>query len=133
MKKILSIAIGLLFITNLSAQEDKKLRFGLSTAPSLNWYKTDLSTISHDGLGVGFQWGLDLEYKINKIASVYTGLKLANDNGSLAFREQDTVGYKLNDKNDFVTDSAANFNILLNRNYKAKFLLDESNVQHLRL
>lgn len=122
MKKILSLALAFLFIANLSAQDDKKIRFGLSAAPSLNWYKTDLSTISYDGLGIGFQWGLDLEYKINNIASIYTGLKLANDNGKLAFRTQDSVGYRINDRDEFVTDTALNFNLLTNRNYKANYV-----------
>ena len=122
MKKILSIALGLMLISNLTAQDDKKVRFGLSTAPSLNWYKTDLATISYDGLGIGFQWGLDLEYRLSDNASIYGGLKLSNDNGKLAFREQDSVGYRLNDKDEFVADTAKNFNILLNRRYRANYV-----------
>ena len=123
MKKILSIAIGLLFISNISAQdEEKDIRFGLSAAPSVNWYKTDETTLERDGVGIGFQWGLDLEFKINDIASFYTGLKLTNDFGSLAFREIDSVGYRVNEQDVFVTDSTYDFNILLSRTYKASYV-----------
>lgn len=122
MKKILSIVVGLIFISNLSAQEDKKIRFGLSATPSVNWYKTDLATVSHNGLGIGFNWGLDLEYKLSNNASLFMGLKLANDNGKLAFREQDSLIYRLDNQKNFSDDAANTTYMLLERNYKANYV-----------
>ena len=125
MKKILSIAIGLLFISNISAQEDKKVRFGLSATPSISWFKPENKKLyEYDGTKIGFNWGLDLEYKLNDIASLYFGLKLVNDGGKLAFI--DSVGYQLSPKGDqFIENesvSSENFYLLKERNYSTKYI-----------
>ena len=126
MKKILSIAVGLLFIANISAQEDKKVRFGLSVAPSVNWYKPENKRVfEYNGPGIGFQWGLDLEYKLNDIASIYTGLKLTNDAGKISFT-QDSVGYQLSPKADKFIDNESitsdNFYLLKERSYRVNYV-----------
>lgn len=125
MKKILSIAVGLLFIANLSAQDDKKIRFGLSATPSINWYKPENKKLyEYNGTAIGFQWGLDFEYKLNDVASFYTGLKLTNDAGKIAFI--DSVGYQLSPKGDkFISNNSTtsdNFYLLKERSYRVNYV-----------
>lgn len=122
MKKVFAAAIVLLFTTNLVGQ-DKDIRFGLSAAPSLNWYKPeDLQKFKSNGVGLGFSWGLDVEYRISDIASFYAGLKVNNDRGKLTFL--DSVGYELVDgkfKSSAPVDSN-NFYLLYDRSYRVNYV-----------
>ncbi|MFP5471348.1 MAG: outer membrane beta-barrel protein [Bacteroidia bacterium] len=122
MKKFFAAAITLLFATNIVAQ-DKDIRFGLSATPSLNWYKPeDLQKFKSNGVGLGFGWGLDVEFKISDIASFYTGLKLNNDRGKLTFL--DSLGYELIDGKFSASTpvDSNNFYLLYDRSYKANYV-----------
>lgn len=98
----------------------KNFRFGLVAAPSLNWYKPeDVKKMESNGIKAGFGWGLQMEFRLNKVASLVTGLQINYDRGNLHFVDtanflydtqedaylaiEDTagktfVGYKLNDR-----------------------------------
>lgn len=121
-------ALILLFVLALGAgqafaQDEnnlKNFRFGLVAAPSLNWYKPeDVKKMERTGVKSGFGWGLQMEFRLNKVASLVTGLQINYDRGSLKFVDtanylydtqedaylsiEDTagktfVGYKLNDR-----------------------------------
>jgi long-subunit fatty acid transport protein len=123
MKKVFAVAITLLFAGNIFAQ-DKDIRFGLSAAPSLNWYKPEnVQKYESKGVGLGFGWGLDVEFKITDIATFATGLKINYDRGGLNFK--DSVGYELNKDSELVNDpnlNSTSFFLLENRSYKVNYV-----------
>ncbi|NLJ07185.1 MAG: PorT family protein [Sphingobacteriales bacterium] len=60
MKKLIVIVTVILFSLNVSAQ---KVNLGLKFSPHISWVKSDFSnTISNDGAGVNFSYGLMLDY-----------------------------------------------------------------------
>jgi Outer membrane protein beta-barrel domain len=121
-------ALILLFVLALGAgqafaQDEnnlKNFRFGLVASPSLNWYKPeDSKKMENAGIKAGFAWGLQMEFRLNKVASLGTGLQVNYDRGNINFvdtanflydTQEDTylaiedtsgktyVGYKVNNR-----------------------------------
>lgn len=124
MKKVLILLFVLtLGVGQAFAQDEnnlKNFRFGLVASPSLNWYKPeDSKKMENAGIKSGFAWGLQMEFRLNKVASLGTGLQVNYDRGNIHFVDtanflydtqedaylgvDDTagktfVGYKLNDR-----------------------------------
>lgn len=132
MKKALILLLMLTLGASYSFGQDennlKNFRFGLIASPSLNWYKPeDVKKFENAGLKAGFAWGLQMEFRLNKVASLVTGLQVSYDRGNLHYVDtanflydtqedaylniEDTAGisfvsYKLNDrvyKTNYVT------------------------------
>jgi hypothetical protein len=124
MKKVFVAILSLVFISGTFAQGEKDIRFGLSAAPSLNWYKPEnVQKYESKGVGLGFGWGLDVEFKITDIATFATGLKINYDRGGLNFK--DSVGYELNKDSELVNDpnlNSTSFFLLENRSYKVNYV-----------
>lgn len=124
MKKVLILLFALTLGATYSFAQDennlKNFRFGLVASPSLNWYKPeDAKKMESAGIKAGFGWGLQMEFRLNKVASLVTGLQINYDRGFVNFVDtanflfdtqeeaylaiEDTAGktfvsYKLNDR-----------------------------------
>lgn len=124
MKKVLILIFALTLGAQFSYAQDennlKNFRFGLVASPSLNWYKPeDIKKMESAGIKSGFAWGLQMEFRLNKVASLGTGLQVNYDRGYIHFVDtanflydtqddaylgvDDTagktfVGYKVNDR-----------------------------------
>lgn len=124
MKKVFVVILSLVFISSTFAQGEKDIRFGLSAAPSLNWYKPEnVQKYDSRGAGLGFGWGLDVEFKITDIATFATGLKINYDRGGINFK--DSVGYELNKDSELIAGGDVNssdFYLLTSRNYRVNYI-----------
>jgi hypothetical protein len=78
MKKILLGLTLLTAITVTNAQdEDKNFRFGLKGDLSFNWLNPEKKNeLANNGVGIGYAWGLQLEFKVANNISVVSGLNL---------------------------------------------------------
>ena len=83
MKKILLILALLITASQLKAQEDPKLHFGLKVSPSLAWIKTDTKGLNIDGTKFGFGYGLMTEFRFSKQYYFATGVDITYRGGSL--------------------------------------------------
>jgi hypothetical protein len=92
MKKIL-ILVFLMVAGRFAFAQDgdaelKNFRFGLKGTPSFSWYKPDdKKKFENGGLLFKFGWGLAMEFRLSKIASLATGLQVDYDGGSLRFKD----------------------------------------------
>ena len=83
MKKILLILTLLMMVSNLKAQEDPKMHFGLKVAPSLTWIKTDTKGLTSEGTKFGFGYGLMTEFRFSKQYYFATGVDITYRGGNL--------------------------------------------------
>lgn len=101
MKKIFVIIITTCFVTsNLFAQEDQKLHFGLKAAPSLAWIKTDTKGISGNGTKFGFGYGLMTEFTFSPHYAFATGVDVNYRGGNLKSE------FDLNDSTKITSEAA---------------------------
>lgn len=122
MKKLILLAgiiFGLSHITSaqVSVSEDndiKNFRFGLKGGLSLDWLNIDNDKkFVAGGVGLGYHWGLQLEFRLNKTLSFVSGLSLTTNSLKIDYTgasSSDTVLYILdNDENfvDFAGDTAS--------------------------
>lgn len=126
-------ALILLFVLALGAgqafaQDEnnlKNFRFGLVASPSLNWYKPeDAKKMENAGIKGGFGWGLQMEFRLNKVASLVTGLQVNYDRGFIKFLDTATFYYNGQDE-AYVTneDTAAVLYSLNSRIYKTNYVM----------
>jgi hypothetical protein len=86
MKKILTIiALAVGAKLAMAQDDDKNFRFGLVIDPSVNWYKPDGKIIAKDGANVKFGGGLLLEFRLAKVASFQTGLRINSEGGKVKY------------------------------------------------
>lgn len=85
MKKILLILALLITASQLKAQEDPKLHFGLKVFPSLAWIKTDTKGLNSDGTKFGFGYGLMTEFKFSDNYYFATGIDITYRGGNLKY------------------------------------------------
>ena len=139
MKKLLTSLVLFAFATHLFAQDGendlKNFRFGLLAVPSVNWYKPDdAKKFAKNGSKLGFGWGLQMEFRLNSLISLATGLQVNYDRGTLTFT--DTAEYFYDSKNSTVLENSNadtvgstnwnklnNFYKLNNRYYKTTYVL----------
>lgn len=104
MKKIVLFLTGLFIINCITAQDDdidKKWRFGISGAPSINWYQPDNEKkYESAGTVLKFGWGLDVERRLSKIVSIAFGAQFNYSGGMLNFK--DTNYYYLNKDEELI-------------------------------
>jgi opacity protein-like surface antigen len=139
MKKLILLAtvlFGLNTITNaqVSVTEEndvKNFRFGLLGGLSIDWLNVDNEKkFLSGGAGLGYHWGLQLEFKLNKTLSFVSGLSLTTNTMQLNYNSAtsaDTVLYILDKDEAFVPfggDSASIYSSLLNTNNNAYWLKD---------
>lgn len=139
MKKVIYAIVGLLVMNSsfgqVSVSEDnniKNFRFGLLGESSINWLSPDnQKKFLNNGTGLGFGWGAQLEFRLNKVTSIITGFGLYNTKYKLDFTgasSADTAYYLLNKDDAFVnfSDSASNSKNsmywLQNRTYKINYV-----------
>ena len=145
MKKLLVLAailFGLNTITNaqVGVTDDnniKNFRFGLIGGTSFNWLNVnadETSKFENNGVGLGFNWGLQMEFKLNNNLSVVTGLSMNYDTYKLNFNSassSDTIIYMLDEGKyktfdaPYSTDSnivTADMYHLKSRTYKANYV-----------
>jgi len=139
MKKVIYAFIGVLLfnssIAQVSVSEDnniKNFRFGLLGESSINWLSPDNEKkFLSGGAAVGFGWGAQLEFRLNKVTSIITGFGLYNTKMKLDFvgaNSADTAYYQLNNDDEFVefgdsaTNSVNNTYWLQNRTYKINYV-----------
>lgn len=89
MKKILiitSIALTTNFVFAQAVENElKNFRFGLEASPSLNWYKPEGKIIAANGPVVRFRGGLVTEFRLAKVISVQTGVRVDIDGGKVKY------------------------------------------------
>ncbi len=84
MKKIFVFLVTAFFTaTQLHAQDEQKLHFGLKAAPSLAWLMTDTKGISSNGTKFGFGYGLITEFNFSSHYSFATGVDINYRGGKL--------------------------------------------------
>jgi hypothetical protein len=90
MKKILTItALSLASLFGVAQEEMKNFRFGLVIDPSVNWYKPEGKLISKNGAGVKFGGGVILEFRLAKVASLQTGIRIHGEGGKVKYNNGD--------------------------------------------
>ena len=92
MKKVILLALALVLGGKWALAQDngenniKNFRFGLKIAPALTWYKPDdKKKFESGGVTAKFGYGLMAEFRLNKVASIGTGLEISYDGGKLNF------------------------------------------------
>src|ERR1044071_4853211 len=103
MKKALILVLMLTLGAGFTYAQDennlKNFRFGLVATPSLNWYKTeDAKKKEKAGVKGGFGWGLQMEFRLNKVASLVTGLQVNYDRGNINFIDTANFLYDTQDE-----------------------------------
>lgn len=118
MKKILLFSF-IYLLGNISfAQLDnsqnnvKNFRFGLKGNLSIDWMKPEnKKKFVSNGSGLGYGWGAQLEYRLNKTASIVTGIGIQTAIGKIGFYEassKDSVFYILNKDEEFLEFNTTN-------------------------
>jgi hypothetical protein len=92
MKKVLLLALALTIggkyvIAQDGGENDiKNFRFGLKAAGQLTWYKPDQKKLyTSDGVSAKGSYGLTMEFRLNKVASINTGFQVDYFGGKLTF------------------------------------------------
>lgn len=89
MKKILTITAlafaGQFSLAQDGANELKNFRFGLVIDPSVNWLKPETKNIDKNGAGVKFGGGVILEFRLAKVASLQTGVRIHGEGGKVKY------------------------------------------------
>ncbi len=139
MKKTFLISLVYLIANVNFAQVDnsennaKNFRFGLKGNLSIDWLRPEnKKKFVSNGSGLGYGWGAQLEYRLNKTASVVTGVGIQTAIGKLGFFEassKDSVFYLLNKDEEFqefntenLLDSTNTSFWLKDRKYKINYI-----------
>lgn len=94
MKKVFALlAIAVLTLPNVNAQDEQSVRFGIKLSPNVGWLRSDTKGLGSEGTQVGFTFGLMADFALG-ISGNYafaSGLYLTNVGGGftskLAFVE----------------------------------------------
>jgi hypothetical protein len=113
-KKLLIIAIIALAGNAANAQDNaqpEKVRFGIVVSPSMDWYTPSGNFMQKEGKGIVFKvgGGLDMEFRITKVASLATGFlinsyggKIQYNNGGIITPNATTVSYYYSTENSSI-------------------------------
>ncbi|MDG2344068.1 MAG: outer membrane beta-barrel protein [Flavobacteriales bacterium] len=109
MKKYIVYLFVMAFVSNFSAQDDESsnFRFGILGLGSVDWLVPDNDKkFTSGGIGVGYGWGLQTEFKLNAKTSLRTGVSLITSSGELNYADNnisfDSTCYVLNVDEEFV-------------------------------
>ena len=109
MKKYIVGLFSILLTLNVSAQDDEtsNFRFGILGLGSVDWLVPDNDKkFTSGGVGLGYGWGLQTEFKLNAKTSLRTGISMMTSSGSLNYADNnisfDSACYVLNVDEEFV-------------------------------
>jgi hypothetical protein len=113
MKKALILLFALTLGAKFSFAQDennlKNFRFGLVGSPSFAWYKPeDSKKMESGGIKTGFAWGLQMEFRLNKVASLVTGLQINYDRGFINFVDTANFLYDTQEEGYLAIEDTAN-------------------------
>ncbi|HLG04449.1 MAG TPA: porin family protein [Bacteroidia bacterium] len=98
---LLVLAFGSKFASAQDENELKNFRFGLKVAPMFTWFKPDdPKKFESGGSRAKFGYGLMTEFRLNKVASIATGLEINYDGGKI--NPKDTNYYFLSKDDDLL-------------------------------
>lgn len=84
MKKATSFLIMILLATPILAG-DFGFRFGLKVSPNLSWFRTETRGYENDGVGLGFSYGLIIDYEFAENYAITTGLNILQTGGKMKY------------------------------------------------
>lgn len=108
--KILTLILFSSLFLNLSAQDDKKFRFGLQFNPNLSWLKPNTSGYTKEGNNLGFSYGLSTEFFLSQNYLFSTGVLISS------------VGGKLNYQGVNIIDDTTLFHTEVKQSYNIKYV-----------
>lgn len=116
MKKFFSVILFFSFlsgsIVSQNDSENKNFRFGLRASPQLNWLRSNNNKLyEKSGMAFGFGFGLDLEFRLSKVAHILTGIGGDFLGGKQIYKSTDGYGYSLNKDNDILQNQDENWNL----------------------
>jgi hypothetical protein len=90
----------------VTAEEDSRFRFGLRITPQPTWFTSSTDkNISNNQIKFGFGFGLNMEYRLTKVAALLTGIGGDFESGKFKYRYEPgvyAVYYELNESSEFV-------------------------------
>lgn len=141
MKKLILLATVLFGLNaiadaqvSVSEENDiKNFRFGLKGGMSIDWMNVDNDKkFAPGGAGLGYHWGLQLEFRLNKTLSFVSGLSLTTNTMKINYfgaTSADTVMYMLDRDEafiDFGGDTSSVFASMENSNNNVYWLKNRS-------
>lgn len=81
MKKL--VFVLLIFISTASFAQ--KVRFGFHIDPSLAWLQPDIKQISFNGMKIGFNYGLIVDFNLSDNYALSTGLAISHNGGKISY------------------------------------------------
>jgi hypothetical protein len=90
MKKLLVILLVACLGTNIYADDDSGLRFGINADPQLSWFSVVNEISDPEGVSAGFNFGFFFDYFFAKNYAFNTGINLNNVRGNIKY---DTIRF----------------------------------------
>ncbi len=84
MKKGISFAILILLASTVLAN-DFGFRFGLKVSPNFAWFRTETRFYENDGVGLGYSYGLIVDYEFAENYAITTGLNILQTGGKMSY------------------------------------------------
>ncbi|MBL0095785.1 MAG: PorT family protein [Bacteroidetes bacterium] len=98
MRKLIIILVFFLTCPKLTKAQDEKFHFGLKITPSMAWIKPDRNGLKRDGYKLGFAYGVQTEFSLQKNYAIATGVQVAYRGGKIRFEAgNDSSGNPLAD------------------------------------
>lgn len=86
--------------------DDSDFRFGLRVTPQTTWFTSSTDkNISNSQIRLGFGFGLNMEYRLTRVAALLTGIGGDFESGKYKYRNEPgayAVYYELNESSEFV-------------------------------
>ncbi len=84
MKKATSLLIIILLALPVMAN-DFGFRFGLKVSPNISWFRTETRHYENDGVGLGYSYGLIVDYEFAENYAITTGLNILQTGGKMTY------------------------------------------------
>ena len=84
MKKATSVLIIILLTLPVMAN-DFGFRFGLKVSPNIAWFRTETRHYENDGVGLGYSYGLIVDYEFAENYAITTGLNILQTGGKMTY------------------------------------------------
>lgn len=90
MKKGISFVVLILLASNILAN-DFGFRFGLKFSPNFAWFRTETRFYENDGVGLGYSYGLIIDYEFAENYAITTGLNIIQTGGKMTYPWQEHI------------------------------------------